>query len=110
MKMEQMMLAGALLLAVSAPVFAGGDVQAGREKAQTCQACHGADGNSDNPMYPNLAGQYETYLLQALKDYKSGERKNPIMAGMVAALSEQDMADLAAFYASQKGLFNTTPK
>ncbi|MBD3618317.1 MAG: cytochrome c [Chromatiales bacterium] len=99
----------AALLALAGTAQAGGDPKAGRDKSQTCQACHGADGNADNPMYPRLAGQYETYLLRALLDYKSGDRNNAIMAGMVAGLSEQDMADLAAFYASQKGLFNTVP-
>ena len=98
-----------LLLAASTSVMAAGDPTAGREKSQTCQACHGADGNAENPMYPILAGQYQTYLLHALKAYKSGDRNNAIMAGMVAGLSEQDMADLAAYYASQKGLFNTVP-
>ena len=86
------------------------DAAAGKQKSQTCAACHGPDGNSPSPLYPHLAGQYETYLLQALKDYKSGARKNAIMAGMVAALSEEDLKDLAAYYASQKGLFNTTPQ
>lgn len=86
-----------------------GDPAAGEEKSQTCTACHGANGNSDNPMYPRLAGQYETYLLRALVDYKSGARKNPIMNGMVAGLSKEDMQDLAAYYASQEGLFNTKP-
>ncbi len=93
----------------AAPALAGGNAAEGQSKSQTCQACHGADGNSTVAMYPRLAGQYETYLLRALLDYKAGGRKNPIMAGMVAALSEQDMADLAAFYASQKGLSNTQP-
>ena len=97
------------LALVSLAAQAGGDPAAGKQKSQTCQACHGVDGNADNPIYPRLAGQYETYLLQALRDYKSGARKNPIMAGMVAALSDEDMKDLAAYYASQKGLFNTTP-
>ncbi len=97
------------LALVSLAAQAGGDPAAGKQKSQACQACHGVDGNADNPIYPRLAGQYETYLLQALRDYKSGARKNPIMAGMVAALSDEDMKDLAAYYASQKGLFNTTP-
>ncbi|HDP89975.1 MAG TPA: cytochrome c [Thioalkalivibrio sp.] len=99
----------AALLALAGTAQAAGDPMAGRDKSQTCQACHGADGNNDNPMYPKLAGQYESYLLRALLDYKSGDRNNAIMAGMVAGLSEQDMADLAAYYARQKGLFNTVP-
>ena len=79
-----------------------GNPAAGQEKSQTCQACHGLDGNSStNPTYPRLAGQYEDYLRKALSDYKSGARKNAIMNGMAAGLSEQDQADLAAYYASQ---------
>lgn len=81
-----------------------GNVEAGRELAKTCQACHGADGNGiGDGQYPNLAGQYEDYLLHSLKAYKSGERNNAIMAGFVAGLDEQQMADLAAFFAAQKG-------
>lgn len=99
-----------LALAASSAAFAGGDPAAGQQKSQTCAACHGADGNAANPMYPRLAGQYQDYLLRALMDYKSGDRKNPIMNGMVAALSEQDMEDLAAYFASQTGVFNTVPQ
>ncbi len=80
------------------------DPDAGESKSQACQACHGQDGNSPTPNFPNLAGQYEDYILQSLKDYKTGARKNAIMAGMAAPLSEQDMKDLAAYYSSQKGL------
>jgi len=72
-----------------------GDVEAGKTKSATCQACHGADGNTTiDGSYPKLAGQYATYLAKALHDYKSGERKNPIMAGFAATLSDQDIADL----------------
>ncbi len=85
-------------------IAAAGDPEAGKSKSQACSACHGQDGNSAAPIYPNLAGQYENHLLQSLRDYKSGARKNAIMAGMVAALSEQDMKDLAAYYSSQEGL------
>ncbi len=92
---------------ISTIAFAGGDAAAGKEKSKACASCHGEDGNSPSPAFPKLAGQYETYLLHALQQYKNGERKNAVMAGMVAGLSDQDMKDLAAFYASQKGLFNT---
>ncbi len=95
---------GALLLAASLPLYAAGDPEAGRAKAAACAGCHGADGNSKVPTFPILAGQHADYLLQALKDYKSGKRKNAIMQGQVAALSEEDMANLAAWFASQKGL------
>jgi cytochrome c553 len=98
-------IATAMALAIIAlPVAAKGDIEAGRAKAQVCQACHGADGNGmGDPQYPRLAGQYADYLDKALRDYRSGERSNPIMAGFAATLSDQDIRDLAAFYAAQKG-------
>lgn len=83
---------------------ASGDASQGKAKSTTCAACHGADGNSQQAMYPRLAGQHPDYLYKALTDYKSGERKNAIMSGQVTKLSQQDMADLAAYYGSQKGL------
>lgn len=84
----------------AAPIGDGvrGQVLAG----QACAACHGADGNSPLPVNPNLAGQHPEYLYKQLRNFKSGERANPIMAGMVAALSEKDMRDLSAYYASQR--------
>jgi cytochrome c553 len=69
---------------------------------QVCAACHGTDGNSPLPVNPNLAGQHPEYLYKQLRDFKSGERANPIMAGMVAALSDQDMRDVSAYYAARK--------
>ncbi len=96
-------LTACLALAASAPAFAG-DPAAGQRKSQTCVACHGPDGNSPAPDFPKIAGQHYDYLLKALKDYKSGARKNPIMAPMAAPLTVRDMEDLAAYYASQKGL------
>ncbi|PIX59826.1 MAG: cytochrome C [Lysobacterales bacterium CG_4_10_14_3_um_filter_64_11] len=83
---------------------ANGSIDAGKQKSQTCQACHGADGNGIGiTMYPILAGQHADYLRKALGDYKSGARVNPIMAGFAGALSEQDIADLAAYFSSQQG-------
>ena len=87
----------------AAPAMAG-DAAAGKEKSATCAACHGAEGNSLSPDFPRLAGQHEDYLLRALQDYKLGNRKDPIMQGQVANLSKQDLADLAAWFASQNGL------
>jgi len=75
---------------------------AGKAKAAMCASCHGADGNSLVAMYPKLAGQNAEYLTKQLQEFKSGVRKDPVMAGMVAALSEQDMTDLGAYFASQK--------
>ena len=78
-----------------------GDAEAGKNKAAACAACHGQDGNSAAAANPKLAGQSEVYLVKQLKDFKAGNRVNAIMQGMAAGLSEQDMADIAAFYASQ---------
>lgn len=89
---------------------AAGDANAGKSKAAACTACHGADGNSPSDAYPKLAGQGEAYLLKQLMNFKSGERENAFMAPMVAPLSEQDMADLAAYFASQKTLPGATPE
>jgi len=75
--------------------------------AAVCAACHGADGQPVSPEYPNLAGQHADYLIQALRDYKSGKRKNAIMAGIVGALADKDIPAIAAFYASQTGLCDT---
>jgi cytochrome c553 len=79
-----------------------GDPQAGKVKAGLCVSCHGEDGNSDNAMFPRLAGQYESYLIRSLQEYKSGARTNPMMAGFAATLSETDIKDISAYYASQK--------
>lgn len=88
-------------------VAADGSVDAGQTKAVTCAACHGQDGNSLNPEWPSLAGQHENYLVNTLQAFKSGERNNVLMAGQVVPLSDQDMADLAAYYASQKVVHRT---
>ena len=94
-------IAGAsLLLSVSAS--AAGDAAAGKAKSGVCGACHGPDGNSSNPLWPNLAGQHAAYLIKQLKDFKSGARKDPVMAPMASPLSDQDMENLAAYFTSQK--------
>ncbi len=91
-------------LAVAGNAVAGGDAAKGKEKAAVCGACHGADGNTPiMPEYPKLAGQPHDYLEKALRDYKSGKRKNPLMAPMAANLSKQDMKDLAAYFSSLSG-------
>lgn len=94
-------LALAALAVLAAPADAR-DPAAGAAKAkEVCAACHGMDGNSPTPDYPKIGGQYEDYLAKALRDYKSGVRKNAIMAGFAGALTRQDIANLAAHYASQ---------
>jgi len=90
--------------------LAGGDPAAGESKSTTCVACHGQDGLGTSSEFPILAGQYASYLEQALNQYKDGSRKNAIMAGFAAGLSEQDIKDLAAYYAAMSsGLGTPTP-
>lgn len=100
-------LAALSLLALASPVLAAGpagNVAAGQEKSKTCASCHGPTGNESlDPTYPKLAGQYPEYLAKSLRDYRSGERQNTIMAGMAAALTDEDIDDLSAFYAAQEG-------
>lgn len=94
----------AAALFTSAHATAGGNPEAGKAKSTACAGCHNVDGNSTSAMFPKLAGQHKDYLFHSLQAYKSGKRKNPIMAGQVQNLSLTDMADLAAYYSKQKGL------
>lgn len=91
-------------LGFSLQVQAGGNYEAGKAKSTTCAGCHGAEGVSAVPSFPMLAGQHRDYIYHSLKDYKSGKRTNPIMAGQVQTLSDADMQDLAVFFSKQKGL------
>ncbi len=94
-----------LALVLNTQTLAAGDPERGKSKSTPCQACHGVDGNSSDANFPKLAGQQASYIVQALKDYQSGKRKNPIIAGFAGSLSQQDREDLAAYFAGQKGLF-----
>jgi len=91
-----------LTMGTATSTMAAGDVAAGKSKSMMCAACHGTDGNSPSNMFPKIAGQGEAYLVKQLQEFKSGVRDNAVMAPMVAALSEQDMSDLAAYYAGNK--------
>lgn len=93
-----------LLAALPLTAMAKGDPNAGKAKSTTCQACHGLDGKSVLPEYPNLAGQHSSYMEKALRDYRDGRRTNMIMAPMAAGLTDQDIKDLAAWYSKQEGL------
>ena len=77
-----------------------GDIEKGKEKSQLCAGCHGADGISVSPIIPNLAGQKEEYMINSIKAYKSGERKNGIMSSVVGAVKDNDIEDIAAYYSS----------
>lgn len=98
----------AILATLLPSVSLAQDAAAGKTKAATCVACHGADGNSTVPLYPILAGQTSRYVYLQLKDFKEGRRKDPLMSPMAANLSKKDMFDLAAYYAAQKPGKNNT--
>ncbi|GLS85003.1 c-type cytochrome [Paraferrimonas haliotis] len=113
--MKKLALTLSVIAAMSAPVMAAGDAEAGKTKSAVCAACHGPDGNSPINMYPKIAGQQEAYLNKQLTEFrlagKTGGaqgRMDPIMLGMAMNLSDQDIADLSAFYASQTQNANTT--
>ncbi|MCF4008810.1 c-type cytochrome [Rheinheimera sp. UJ63] len=116
--MKKIILPLALLFGLVGTAHAfDGNAEAGKAKSATCAACHGPDGNSVVTIYPKLAGQHAEYLYKQLTDYKLGMttggkegRANAIMYGMVAALSDQDMQDLAAYFSSQRITSGTTPE
>lgn len=102
---SMILLAAALLFAGST---AAADLARGKQLADAqCAACHGPEGNAPiDPSYPRLAGQYADYLAKVLADYKSGKRKNAVMAGMAAPLTKADIASVAAYYASRPGVLS----
>lgn len=100
-------LAIGLLSLVSSSLYAA-DLKAGQQKAEQCAGCHGAKGISSNGLYPNLAGQQASYLSAQLNAFKAGSRINPIMQGMAAGLSEADINNLAAYFASLPNTYVNT--
>lgn len=101
--MNKLIVSLLLTLGISGIAHAAGDATAGQAKAAVCGACHGPDGNSMAPNFPKLAGQGERYLNKQLHDIKSGKRTVLEMTGLLTNLSDQDLADLAAYFSSQKG-------
>lgn len=95
------LIVATLLVVSSISVFGEGNPEHGKSISQACGACHGADGNSPAGSFPSIAGQQPKYLLKQLKDIKSGARSAPLMTGQLDALSDGDLADLAAYFASQ---------
>jgi cytochrome c553 len=89
------------MLLAHASMGAEGSADDGQSKSTPCVACHGVNGNSSNPVWPNLAGQHPQYIAKQLQAFKAGERQDPLMSPMAAPLSEDDMADLAAYYSKQ---------
>ena len=104
MKLARTFVAALAAAACATAFAASGNPEAGHKKSTPCQACHGPNGISVSPAFPNLAGQNVDYIMEALKQYKDGRRSNPIMKGQAANLSERDIDDLAAYFSSQKGL------
>lgn len=104
MKLKHYAIAGIFALGSAVPFMASAaDVEAGKAKAAVCAACHGQNGMAQIPTYPNLAGQNEQYLVMALKAYKNKQRTGgqaAIMQGQAAALSDEDIANVAAYFAS----------
>jgi cytochrome c553 len=92
-----------LTVLITAPGLAmGGDIAAGKEKSVMCAACHGEDGISTQPIYPNLRGQKEAYLIRQMQQFRHGVRNDPFMTPLSAPLSDADIENLAAYYASMK--------
>jgi cytochrome c553 len=103
--MKKLFVAGMLFFAAFSmvPAAMAGNAEAGKTKAAACGGCHGMDGNSMIPAYPKLAGQNEAYIVKQIKDFKANStRQNAIMLGMAAGLSDEDAADIGAYYQSQK--------
>jgi cytochrome c553 len=101
--MRRLVLALTALLV--APSTLAVDIEAGKKKAsEVCAACHGPDGNSATADFPRIAGQHADYLAKALRDYKTGARKDPVMAGFANPLTPQEIENLSEFFASQRGL------
>lgn len=104
MNIQTLLAASLFSVAIASPAWAAGDAAAGKEKSAACAACHGPDGISVAPDFPKLAGQNGDYLTHTLKAYRSKARNNAIMNDQAAKLTDQDIANLAAYYASLKGL------
>ena len=95
------LLLGFSLLGI-AQAQAEGSIEDGTVKARSCQVCHGKDGHSTNPSYPVLAGQHAAYIQKQLRAFRAGTRKDPIMNGMAAPLSDQDIEDISSFFQSKR--------
>ena len=104
MKKIQFVLLVVLLSFIPAAAFSAGNAAEGQNKSAVCHACHGATVKSVEPIYPNLGGQYQDYLIKSLKEFRDGSRQNAIMSGFAANLSDDDIEDISAWYASQQGL------
>ncbi len=102
MKRQILTVLAAIALASGANIASAGDAAAGKAKAATCAGCHGAAGISAVPIYPNLAGQKEAYLVKQMKAFRDGTRTDPTMNAMAKPLTDEDMDNLSAYYSSLK--------
>lgn len=93
-----------LLSLTPAIAFSAGNAAAGKTKSVVCHACHGPTGQAVQPIYPNLGGQHQDYLIKTLQEFRDGSRQNAIMSGFAANLSDTDIEDITAWYSSQDGL------
>ena len=115
--MKKLGLLFCITLGLSTTAMASGDPEAGKNKAVTCAACHGNDGNSMLDIYPKIAGQHSAYLVKQLKEFRQAAqtggaegRNDPVMSAQAMALSDQDILDLAAYFSDQKEKQGTTPE
>jgi len=107
-RLISLVVAASVAATLAATGARAANIEAGKAKAkEVCAACHGEDGNSQVPDYPKLSGQHRDYLAKALRDYKSGLRKNAIMAGFAGALSKDDIENLAAYFGSQPAVVSS---
>lgn len=102
--MKKLIVSAAIIVGMTSfgSAMAAGDIAAGKVKAAVCAACHGANGISANPLWPNLRGQKDQYIIKQLKAFKDGTRKDPLMSPQAAQLSDQDIENLAAYWSSLK--------
>lgn len=104
MNRVQFALAATFLLVIPSLAFSAGNAAEGKNKSAVCHACHGPTGKSVEPIYPNIGGQHQDYLIKTLREFRSGGRQNALMNGFAANLSDTDIDDISAWYASQQGL------
>lgn len=110
MKKIQITVVATVLSLLPALAFSAGNAAKGQHKSAVCHACHGVTGKATQPIYPNLGGQQQDYLVKTLEGFRDGSRKNAIMNGFAATLSDEDIQDIASWYASREGLVEIQDK
>lgn len=103
-------IAAGILSLLPALTLAAGNAAKGQHKSAVCHACHGVNGKSVEPIYPNLAGQHQDYLIKTLEGFRDGSRQNTVMSGFATNLSDEDIEDISAWYASRDGLVEIQDK